>query len=172
MQTKETPQARASVALPRDDTVNWMEIQRTLGLLDQNAREGQSDPATAASAVASRIMINGKRYDAWTGKVAGSDASSDASIVLVVLERCDQDFRSDEEMLHRFRFTASETRVARLLAARRSNREIASELGVTEHTARRHTEKVLRKLGVNSRATVERKMTGCDGARALAARKS
>jgi len=50
--------------------------------------------------------------------------------------------------------TAAEERVATLLAARWSNREIARYLDVTEHTARRHTEGVLRKLGIHSRTKV------------------
>lgn len=53
-----------------------------------------------------------------------------------------------------FRLTRSEARVALLLAARQSNREIAEEAGVTEHTARRHTEKVLLKLGIHHRIQV------------------
>lgn len=53
-----------------------------------------------------------------------------------------------------FGFTASEARVALLLAHRYSNREIAQELRVTEHTARRHTEKILLKLGIHSRRVV------------------
>ena len=60
-----------------------------------------------------------------------------------------------EQALRRaFRFTRSEARVALLLAARSSNREIAEELDVTEHTARRHTEKVLSKLGIHHRIEV------------------
>lgn len=54
----------------------------------------------------------------------------------------------------RFNLTTSEIRVALLLDERWSNREIADALGVSEHTARRHTEKVLLKLGIHSRTHV------------------
>ena len=47
-----------------------------------------------------------------------------------------------------------ELEVAHLLASGLRNREVAESLGVSEHTARRHTERVLRKLGVTSRSAV------------------
>lgn len=61
-----------------------------------------------------------------------------------------------EELQRRFRFTRREAEVARLLSRRRSNKEIARDLGVTYYTARRHTERVLQKLGVSGRWEVER----------------
>jgi DNA-binding CsgD family transcriptional regulator len=50
--------------------------------------------------------------------------------------------------------TRTEETVARLLALRRTNREIAAELGVSYHTAKHHVERVLHKLGVASRNDV------------------
>jgi len=41
--------------------------------------------------------------------------------------------------------------VLRLVAAGRSNREIASELVISEHTVARHVQTIFRKLGVSSR---------------------
>jgi DNA-binding NarL/FixJ family response regulator len=49
-------------------------------------------------------------------------------------------------------FTARELAVARLVAEGRSNAAIARELGISPHTARHHTQRVLAKLGVHSRA--------------------
>ncbi len=54
----------------------------------------------------------------------------------------------------RYRLTKRETDVARLLAAGKSNAEIAAALSISEHTARRHTEQVLSKPDVRSRAAV------------------
>lgn len=48
--------------------------------------------------------------------------------------------------------TPRETEVAQLLTAGCSNRTIAHRLGVSPHTARHHTQRVLVKLGVHSRA--------------------
>lgn len=48
--------------------------------------------------------------------------------------------------------TARETEVALLLAEGRSNSAIATALHISTHTARHHTQRVLSKLGVHSRA--------------------
>ncbi|MFC9941451.1 helix-turn-helix transcriptional regulator [Streptomyces pratensis] len=45
-----------------------------------------------------------------------------------------------------------ETQVLRLLAAGRRNRQIATDLGITENTVKFHTSQIYRKLGVTSRA--------------------
>ena len=54
----------------------------------------------------------------------------------------------------KYRLTPTQARVATLLANRLTNAEIASELCVKPATARRHTEAVLFRLGVNSRFKV------------------
>ena len=54
-----------------------------------------------------------------------------------------------------FRLSPTQTRVATLIAARRSNLEIARALCISPNTARRHTEIVMLKLGVTSRLDVE-----------------
>jgi DNA-binding CsgD family transcriptional regulator len=56
--------------------------------------------------------------------------------------------------------TARELEVVRLLAARRSNYEIAEALHVSRATAKRHTENILQKLGLHSRREVERVVDG------------
>ena len=48
--------------------------------------------------------------------------------------------------------TPREIEVALLLTEGRSNRTIAHRLGISPHTARHHTQRVLIKLGVHSRA--------------------
>lgn len=60
----------------------------------------------------------------------------------------------------RFGLTAREREVAVLLAERRSNSEIAFALGISPHTASHHTEQVLAKLGLNSRADVSQRING------------
>lgn len=54
--------------------------------------------------------------------------------------------------------TKRELEVAALLGERKSNQEIATHLGMSEHTARHHTENILRKLGVASRTEVAKSL--------------
>ena len=61
---------------------------------------------------------------------------------------------NEEELRRGFRLTRAQARVAALLAEGVSNAEIAERLVISPHTARKHTEQVLIKLGVHSRAEV------------------
>ena len=56
--------------------------------------------------------------------------------------------------LARLGLTRREPEVARLLAGRATNREIAERLGMSPHTVRHHAENVFAKLGVHSRRAV------------------
>lgn len=54
--------------------------------------------------------------------------------------------------------TPRQTQVALLLAERRTNREIADELAISVHTAKRHAEQVFAKLGCSSRTQVAQRL--------------
>jgi|GEM_PF-3142809 len=58
------------------------------------------------------------------------------------------------ELMRWFDLTRREAQVARRLAVRRTNAEIAQEMHVSEHTVRHHTERILRKLQLSSRRDV------------------
>jgi DNA-binding CsgD family transcriptional regulator len=79
-------------------------------------------------------------------------------MALVVLERTTPGRRSVEGLRAQFHLTPRELGVSRLLAEGRSNEAVARLLGVSIHTARRHVEHVLLKLGVHSRAAVGAKL--------------
>lgn len=61
---------------------------------------------------------------------------------------------SRAELMRRFGMTAREADVALLLASGNGNSAVASELRISPHTARHHTENVMTKLGVHTRAAV------------------
>jgi len=56
--------------------------------------------------------------------------------------------------LGQFGLTGREAQIARLLARRASNREIAEQLDLSPHTVRHHVENIFAKLGVHSRRTI------------------
>lgn len=64
-----------------------------------------------------------------------------------------------------YALTARELDVVRLLLDGRANDEIANALNISAHTARHHTQRVLEKLGVHSRAAIARlaSLTGHSG---------
>lgn len=76
--------------------------------------------------------------------------------VLVTIERAGTAAPTREELMHRFAMTSREADVALLLARGARNTAIASELRISPHTARHHTENVLAKLHVRARAEVAR----------------
>jgi DNA-binding CsgD family transcriptional regulator/PAS domain-containing protein len=75
-------------------------------------------------------------------------------LILVSVERLTPEPLPDDMLRERFGLTRAEIRVARLLGDGKTNAEIAEALVISPHTAERHTERILHKLGVRSRAAV------------------
>jgi DNA-binding CsgD family transcriptional regulator len=105
------------------------------------------------------IEIGHDRFLA-TVVAAGSDLATHNVGAMVLLRRerfADQaPMLTEHGLTKRFGLTAQEARVAVMLADQRSNRDIADRLGVSVHTARHHTERVLAKLHIHSRHDVKR----------------
>lgn len=74
--------------------------------------------------------------------------------VVVSMARAIPRVPGTDMLVDRFGLTPSEATVALLLARGMSNRDIARTLSVSAHTARHHTESVLLKLHVHTRAAV------------------
>jgi DNA-binding CsgD family transcriptional regulator len=83
-----------------------------------------------------------------------------AGWIVVLMEEPAERLVGDEVLRECYGLTNREIEVARLLAYRQSNREIADALDVTVSTAGRHTERVLKKLGVASRREVHARLLG------------
>lgn len=80
--------------------------------------------------------------------------------VIVTIERAQSALPTRECLMRRFAMTGREADVALLLAVGRRNSAIASELHISTHTARHHTESVLSKLNVHARGEVARAIVG------------
>jgi DNA-binding CsgD family transcriptional regulator len=72
----------------------------------------------------------------------------------VTMRLAHDDVAATAPSLARLGLTRREAQVARLLARRATNREIAEQLGMSPHTVRHHAENVFVKLGVHSRRAV------------------
>jgi DNA-binding CsgD family transcriptional regulator len=80
------------------------------------------------------------------------DPAPEPQIVVVVVER--HHLPSDGDLRRHFSLTPRESEVARLMADRLSNEEIARSLGISVNTARSHCERVLAKLSIHTRNLV------------------
>ena len=90
---------------------------------------------------------------------AGTDVAGQDIGAMIMLRReavSSPQQATESSLARRFGLTPQESRVALMLAEHRSNREIASTLGVSVHTARHHTEHVLAKLHIHSRYDVRK----------------
>jgi DNA-binding CsgD family transcriptional regulator len=91
-----------------------------------------------------------------TYRLRGSYIASDlhGSAVIVLVNRLGSVLPSDAELRARFGLTVREAEVARLLARGSTNAMLSQALGISPHTAERHTERVLAKLGLHSRGAI------------------
>ncbi len=92
--------------------------------------------------------------------VLPADVILGEACALVSLSRLGPRVLSAAEAQRRYRLTAREWEVASCIARGMRNGEIARALTIRPATARRHTEKVLAKLGVSARAAVAARLTG------------
>lgn len=118
----------------------------------------------AAHVEAARTATHGPRYISGAGfrcriRAFRYTPPGAETLNVVVLERHMPAARSDEQLRADFCLTGAEIRVAREIASGKSNREVAVSLCISIHTAKRHTERVLQKMGVRTRAAVAAKLT-------------
>lgn len=110
-----------------------------------------------STAVSQTVRTNTGRYVLNAVRIGeGMFASQPCLIVLVSPDA--PSLPDWKTLCERFGLTPRQVEVALLLARRRSNREIADTLGISAHTAKRHTEQVFMKLDVSSRAQVASKL--------------
>jgi DNA-binding CsgD family transcriptional regulator len=111
---------------------------------------------------ARQFEIGHERYHV-TMVMAGTDVAGQDLGAMITIRReviASPPQVSEHALVRRFHLTPQEARVAILLADQRSNRDIAASLGVSVHTARHHTERVLAKLEIHSRHDVRKAIAG------------
>lgn len=110
------------------------------------------------------VLLGPERLDARLTVIVSNTGIPEALLVFVpvapsALGRALADERRYEDIeriLSRYRVTPREREVAHRLLAGKSTADISTEVGISVHTVRRHTEQLYRKLGVRSRAALIR----------------
>jgi DNA-binding CsgD family transcriptional regulator len=136
-------------------------IERTMQRLARATAELRGNGKTAVHGLGEngeRVLATVRGRYRLCATLAGEAGPSPAG-VLVLLEPLFREPLPDAELRERFSLTDQEVRVSRQLAKGSHNDEVARQLAISPHTARRHTEHVLDKLGVASRAQVADKIS-------------
>jgi DNA-binding CsgD family transcriptional regulator len=125
--------------------------QASVGVANIVAR--RKSPDWAKQCEVAEIRTASARYRikttfAWGGLLHHRDA------VLALTEAVPLHSLNSEQLESRFGLTGREIETAHLMARGHSNREIAAALSISVNTARRHSEHVLLKLDLHSRAAV------------------
>ncbi|HEU4586967.1 MAG TPA: helix-turn-helix transcriptional regulator [Gemmatimonadaceae bacterium] len=117
-------------------------------------------PSTELSGVSSgECRTAGARYRV-RASVAPAGLLVPPPALLVLVERVAPAPLTPEQLRARYGLTSREIEVAALLGAGETDGAIAAALAISHHTARRHTERVLQKIGVHSRAAVAARLGG------------
>lgn len=122
-----------------------------------NVREVAEAVVTSADAPAGfvrrELPVGERQLDAYAS-LADGDGGGATMVVVVVAAPTETRTPTAAEIRSKFGLTPREAEVALLLAARRSNKEIAQKLSIAHKTAWRHTASVLSKLNTGSRRDV------------------
>ena len=145
------------------DTV-WQEIESLARALLRSG--GRQQPALELEAMIPAPEGGDACYHARVKRMTHGGESAPAVLVAVERRRVGS---PERELRECYQLTPRESAVALLLAARRSNSEIAAELCLSPHTVRRHTERVLLKMGLQRRTEVAAALRTGPGARPLSA---
>jgi DNA-binding CsgD family transcriptional regulator len=131
--------------------------QVSLGVANLVARGKSPDWAKQSEVGEVRTALTRYRIKAtfaWGGLLHAKDA------VLTLTERMPSCSLNSDQLGSRFGLTKREVETAQLIARGYSNREVGAAMGISRNTARRHSEQVLLKLNVHSRAAVAARLGG------------
>lgn len=152
-----TPSMEALLQADTEAELLRTELRAVVREVSRSARGQCIHDGRVPGALVREVRTKRARYR-LSGYFYGRDSGSRAGYVVAGMERLTSLRRSEQELREVFSLTRAEVRVALLLGDGRSNAEVAQELFVSPHTARRHTERVLQKMGLRSRAEVGAKL--------------
>ncbi|HKN65807.1 MAG TPA: LuxR C-terminal-related transcriptional regulator [Gemmatimonadaceae bacterium] len=104
--------------------------------------------------VTDAVKTPADEYDLRATMMPDGAFGSGPSVAILVRPRSAAALPPSEALENTFRLTRREAEVALQLARGATRKEIATALGISEHTVRAHTERVFAKLGVSARAAV------------------
>ncbi len=130
------------------------ERDHLLGVLHAMAAELRGPRAVLALATPARTVTTALGRYALRASLAPAALWGQEGVVQLAVEPAEAPTAAATAAGATHGLTPREAQVARLLARRARDPEIAAALGISVHTARHHSEKVLRKLGVRRRTDV------------------
>jgi len=139
-------------------------IRRRIAVVAQSAARSaypvrRTAHALPSSAVHQIVSLGERRYR-LSAAVATHTMHFGLSDILVSVAELPHAPDQAAGVAERFALSKRELDVARLLADGARNDAIATALGISPHTVRRHTERVLAKLGVSNRAAAAARLRG------------
>ena len=137
--------------------VRAMVKQITLGIANIVARGKSPDWAKQSRPVEVRTALAKYRISATFVPDGFLNASG---TVVAFTERLDTSSFDSQAMATQFGLTGREIQTAQLVTRGYSTRQIATAMGISFNTARRHTEHILLKLNVHSRSAIAARLTG------------
>lgn len=97
------------------------------------------------------------------GSIVDDPGFAGRRVGLITVESSAPEMVTPADLEQRFGLTAREAEVVLLVALGKTAAELARALGVSVHTARRHTENAMKKLGVHHRAEVSARLQRTKG---------
>ena len=153
-----TPALLDTLRLDPQQALLLKQMELAVHAVRMAARFGGGDGAPSGPVpVVKEVQTEFARYRVRASLYGGGEYGP-APLIMISLERATPIPLAESELRARYTLTRTEIRVATLIAKGHSNADIAGQIFISPHTARRHTERILHKMGIRSRAEVALKL--------------
>ena len=139
-----------------DEQLVWQEVTR---IARAALRDATPDTDTPPARLRGRVRAATLSGDTWDVRAQSLLQAAHGSPVIVVAVERVPGAVSVDDVRDRFGLSPRQAEVAILLADRLSDKEIATRLGISRNTARRHVELVMIRLRVHSRREIAELLT-------------